>query len=37
MKTKSSLKKICQNCKFFKRYKKMYVICIKSKHKQRQG
>ena len=37
MKTKSSLKKICQNCKIFKRYNKKYVFCKNLKHKQRQA
>ncbi|PIU42902.1 MAG: 50S ribosomal protein L36 [Parcubacteria group bacterium CG_4_9_14_0_2_um_filter_35_11] len=38
MKIKSSVKKICKDCKIIKRKGKVYVICKKNpKHKQRQG
>ncbi|MFQ5680703.1 MAG: 50S ribosomal protein L36 [Candidatus Omnitrophota bacterium] len=37
MKVKSSVKRICINCKVIKRQKKVYVICSNPKHKQRQG
>jgi len=37
MKVRASVKKICKNCKTVKRGRKLYVICINPKHKQRQG
>nr|YP_010139320.1 ribosomal protein L36 [Poterioochromonas malhamensis]QQK54986.1 ribosomal protein L36 [Poterioochromonas malhamensis] len=37
MKVRSSIKKICQNCRLIKRYGKLFVICKNPKHKQRQG
>ena len=37
MKVRSSIKKICQNCKIVKRQGRLYVICKIVKHKQRQG
>ncbi|MEK7451386.1 MAG: 50S ribosomal protein L36 [Patescibacteria group bacterium] len=38
MKVRSSVKKICQNCKTVRRCGRIYVICKKNpKHKQRQG
>ncbi|MEA3344364.1 MAG: 50S ribosomal protein L36 [Patescibacteria group bacterium] len=38
MKVRSSVKKICKDCKIVRRKKKVYVICKKNpKHKQRQG
>ncbi|MFC1663199.1 50S ribosomal protein L36 [Patescibacteria group bacterium] len=37
MKVRSSVKKICKNCKIVKRGKRLYVICDNPKHKQRQG
>ncbi|OGM34755.1 50S ribosomal protein L36 [Candidatus Woesebacteria bacterium RIFCSPHIGHO2_02_FULL_42_20] len=37
MKVRSSVKKICNNCKIVKRKGVLYVICINPKHKQRQG
>lgn len=38
MRIKSSVKKICKDCKIIKRKNKVYVICKKTpKHKQRQG
>jgi large subunit ribosomal protein L36 len=37
MKVKPSVKKLCENCRVIKRHGKILVICINSKHKQRQG
>ncbi len=38
MKVRSSIKKICENCKIVRRKGTVYVICKKNpKHKQRQG
>ena len=37
MKVRSSVKKICDNCKVIKRKGVVRVICDKPKHKQRQG
>ncbi len=37
MKVKSSVKKICDNCKIIKRRGIVRVICSNPKHKQRQG
>ena len=37
MKVRSSVKPICENCKFIKRIGKIVVICKNPKHKQRQG
>ncbi|MDP1538523.1 MAG: 50S ribosomal protein L36 [bacterium] len=38
MKVRSSVKKICKNCKIVRRKGRIYVICEKNpKHKQRQG
>ncbi len=38
MKVKSSVKKICVNCKKVKRSGKLFVVCKKNpRHKQRQG
>ncbi|MEK7076808.1 MAG: 50S ribosomal protein L36 [Patescibacteria group bacterium] len=37
MKVRSSVKKICTNCKTVKRGGRIYVICKNPKHKQRQG
>ncbi|MGC9049077.1 MAG: 50S ribosomal protein L36 [Patescibacteria group bacterium] len=38
MKVRSSVKRICRNCKLVRRGKRLYVICKKNpKHKQRQG
>nr|UIC71729.1 ribosomal protein L36 [Rhopalocnemis phalloides] len=36
MKIKTSLHKICKKCKFINRKKKLFIICINLKHKQRQ-
>ncbi|MEW5758021.1 MAG: 50S ribosomal protein L36 [Candidatus Omnitrophota bacterium] len=37
MKVKASVKKICDKCKIIKRRGIVHVICINSKHKQKQG
>nr|YP_010700175.1 ribosomal protein L36 [Euglena agilis]WCH63320.1 ribosomal protein L36 [Euglena agilis] len=37
MKVRSSVKKICAKCSLFRRKGNLIVICINSKHKQRQG
>ncbi|MCA9400613.1 MAG: 50S ribosomal protein L36 [Candidatus Omnitrophica bacterium] len=37
MKVKSSVKRICSNCKVVKRQRVVRVICTNPKHKQRQG
>ena len=37
MKVRSSIKKICKDCKIVKRDGRLYVICKIPKHKQRQG
>ena len=37
MKVRSSVKRICENCKLIKRKGVVRVICSNPKHKQRQG
>ncbi|MCX6760915.1 MAG: 50S ribosomal protein L36 [Candidatus Nealsonbacteria bacterium] len=37
MKVRSSVKKICKNCKIVRRSGRIYVICKNPKHKQRPG
>ncbi len=37
MKVRSSIKKLCNNCKIIKRKNKLIVNCLNGKHKQRQG
>jgi large subunit ribosomal protein L36 len=37
MKIRSSVKKMCDNCKIIRRHGKVRVICKNPKHKQRQG
>ncbi|WWO97453.1 MAG: 50S ribosomal protein L36 [Candidatus Dasytiphilus stammeri] len=37
MKVRTSVKKLCNNCKIIKRQGIVRVICIDPKHKQRQG
>nr|AYC63946.1 ribosomal protein L36 [Flabellia petiolata] len=36
MKVRSSVKKICQNCRQIRRNGKILIICENPKHKQRQ-
>ncbi len=37
MKVRSSVKKICDKCQIINRKKRVMVICVQPKHKQRQG
>ena len=37
MKVRSSVKRICENCKLIRRQGKLLVICSNPRHKQRQG
>ncbi|MFH1691896.1 MAG: 50S ribosomal protein L36 [Candidatus Omnitrophota bacterium] len=37
MKVKSSIRKLCNNCKIIKRNRVLRVICTNPKHKQKQG
>ncbi|MFQ6617275.1 MAG: 50S ribosomal protein L36 [Fidelibacterota bacterium] len=37
MKVRASVKKICDKCKIIKRKGVVRVICVNSRHKQRQG
>ncbi|ATG97192.1 MULTISPECIES: 50S ribosomal protein L36 [Mesoplasma] len=37
MKVRSSVKKICDNCRVIRRKGRVMIICIHPKHKQRQG
>ncbi|MDP2708461.1 MAG: 50S ribosomal protein L36 [bacterium] len=37
MKVRSSVKKICKDCKIIRRNRRVRVICKTPKHKQRQG
>lgn len=37
MKVRASVKKICEKCKLIRRKRVLLVICLNSKHKQRQG
>lgn len=36
MKVRSSIKKICQNCRQIRRKGQLFIICKNPKHKQRQ-
>lgn len=36
MKVRVSIKRICMQCKLIRRKKKLYIICLNKKHKQRQ-
>ncbi|MEK7181033.1 MAG: 50S ribosomal protein L36 [Patescibacteria group bacterium] len=37
MKVRSSVKKICKDCRVVKRQRRIFIICKNPKHKQRQG
>jgi large subunit ribosomal protein L36 len=37
MKVRSSVRRICENCKIIRRKGVVRVICTNPKHKQRQG
>nr|YP_010437779.1 ribosomal protein L36 [Hydnora arabica]WJM99143.1 ribosomal protein L36 [Hydnora abyssinica]USN93627.1 ribosomal protein L36 [Hydnora arabica]WJM99160.1 ribosomal protein L36 [Hydnora abyssinica]WJM99177.1 ribosomal protein L36 [Hydnora abyssinica]WJM99194.1 ribosomal protein L36 [Hydnora abyssinica] len=36
MKRRSSIKKICKECKLIKRKKRILILCSNPKHKQKQ-
>nr|YP_009105614.1 ribosomal protein L36 [Xylochloris irregularis]AIT94337.1 ribosomal protein L36 [Xylochloris irregularis] len=37
MKVRSSVRKICENCRLIRRKGRIMIICVNPKHKQRQG
>ena len=37
VKIRSSVRRICENCKVVRRRGKIFVICVNPRHKQRQG
>ena len=37
MKVKSSVRRLCENCKIIRRKGVLRVICTNGRHKQRQG
>nr|YP_009106398.1 ribosomal protein L36 [Fusochloris perforata]AIT95202.1 ribosomal protein L36 [Fusochloris perforata] len=37
MKVRVSVRKMCDNCRLIRRNRKIMVICLNPKHKQRQG
>jgi large subunit ribosomal protein L36 len=37
MKVRSSVKRICENCKMIRRYGILRVYCVNRKHNQRQS
>jgi large subunit ribosomal protein L36 len=37
MKVRTSVRKICENCKIVRRKGRVYVVCTNARHKQRQG
>ncbi|MDO8429879.1 MAG: 50S ribosomal protein L36 [bacterium] len=37
MKVRSSVKKICKDCKVVRRSNRVFIVCKIKKHKQRQG
>lgn len=37
MKVRTSVRRMCENCKIIRRKGVVRVICTKPKHKQRQG
>jgi large subunit ribosomal protein L36 len=37
MKVRASVKKICNKCRIIIRKRRVMVICVNPKHKQRQG
>jgi large subunit ribosomal protein L36 len=37
MKVRTSVKRICENCKMVRRHGRLLVICTNPRHKQRQG
>ncbi|HEY4493427.1 MAG TPA: 50S ribosomal protein L36 [Candidatus Paceibacterota bacterium] len=37
MRVRASIKKRCPKCKVVRRGGRLYVICVKKRHKQKQG
>ncbi|HEY9582914.1 MAG TPA: 50S ribosomal protein L36 [Candidatus Paceibacterota bacterium] len=37
MRVRASIKKRCPKCKIVRRNGRLYVICVKKRHKQKQG
>jgi large subunit ribosomal protein L36 len=37
MKVRTSVKRICENCKIIRRHGVLRVICTNPRHKQKQG
>lgn len=37
MKVRASVKKMCENCRLIRRKRKIMIICLNPKHKQKQG
>jgi large subunit ribosomal protein L36 len=37
VKVRSSVRRICENCKIIRRHSVLRVICTNPRHKQRQG
>ena len=37
MKVRTSVKRVCENCKIVRRKGRVYVTCTNARHKQRQG
>lgn len=37
MKVRSSVRRICENCKIVRRRRVVHVVCSNPRHKQRQG
>ncbi|MGD9841105.1 MAG: 50S ribosomal protein L36 [Candidatus Bipolaricaulis sp.] len=37
MKVRSSVKKMCEQCRVIRREGRLWVVCRNPKHKQRQG
>nr|YP_010213015.1 ribosomal protein L36 [Taxillus lonicerifolius]UBK11207.1 ribosomal protein L36 [Taxillus lonicerifolius] len=37
MKIRTSVRKICEQCRLIRKRRRIFVICSNPKHKQRQG
>ncbi|MCL2748280.1 MAG: 50S ribosomal protein L36 [Oscillospiraceae bacterium] len=37
MKVRPSVKAMCEKCKIIRRHRRVMVICVNPKHKQKQG
>nr|YP_001023735.1 ribosomal protein L36 [Angiopteris evecta]YP_009117797.1 ribosomal protein L36 [Angiopteris angustifolia]YP_009973884.1 ribosomal protein L36 [Danaea sellowiana]YP_009992464.1 ribosomal protein L36 [Angiopteris yunnanensis]YP_010576377.1 ribosomal protein L36 [Angiopteris fokiensis]A2T367.1 RecName: Full=Large ribosomal subunit protein bL36c; AltName: Full=50S ribosomal protein L36, chloroplastic [Angiopteris evecta]ABG79634.1 ribosomal protein L36 [Angiopteris evecta]AJE71340.1 ribosomal len=37
MKIRASVRKICEKCRLIRRRRRIMIICLNPKHKQRQG